>query len=67
MAATKRVSVVEFPLGRLVVGRPGGGIPDHEAAAASPGCFRSEERLRCVAVSCSWRDECCRLVAEWKR
>ncbi|MEQ8662157.1 MAG: hypothetical protein RLW62_15185 [Gammaproteobacteria bacterium] len=35
--------------------------------AVRPRCFRSDERLRCSASGCPWRDECRRLVAEWRR
>lgn len=35
--------------------------------ATRPRCFRSDERLRCTATGCQWRNECRRLVAEWLR
>ena len=33
----------------------------------SPACFRSDERLWCIDAECSWRQQCQRLVAAWKR
>lgn len=30
-------------------------------------CFLTEKRLLCRQETCEWRQECCRLVAAWKR
>ncbi len=33
----------------------------------APGCFRTEARLSCCEWDCPRREDCCRLVAEWRR
>jgi len=30
-------------------------------------CFLSDQRMACRETECEWRDECMRLVAEWRR
>jgi hypothetical protein len=41
-----------------------------KSAQKKPGerpCFRSEARLSCSEWDCDLREDCCRLVAEWRR
>jgi hypothetical protein len=30
-------------------------------------CFMTEERLLCKDIHCEWREQCCKLVATWRR
>ena len=30
-------------------------------------CFMTSERLLCKDTSCEWREQCCKLVAAWRR
>ncbi len=30
-------------------------------------CFMTGERLLCKDIDCEWREQCCKLVAAWRR